>query len=85
MPSHLLTDRHISSLPNVTEAVNSTDEVFVVNSHDLHECQTIASYKCSWIRWREKYLLQLRECYSTIGSVYRSCQITSTWRSDYCS
>ena len=36
MPSHLLTGRCVLSLPNVTEAVDSTDELFIVNSHDLN-------------------------------------------------
>ena len=71
MPSHLLTGRRILSLPNVTEAVDSTDELFIVNSHDLnarvqHLTSVLEDY---WIRWREEYLLQLREHYSTVDSV----------------
>ena len=70
-PSHLLTGCRILSLPNVTEAVDSTDELFVVDSHDLnarvqHLTSVLEDY---WIRWREEYLLQLRERYSTVDSV----------------
>ena len=66
-----ITGRRILSLPNVTEAVDSTDEQFVVNSHDLntrvqHLTSVLEDY---WTRWREEYLLQLRERYSIVDSV----------------
>ena len=51
--------------------MDSTDEQFVVNSHDLntrvqHLTSVLEDY---WTRWREEYLLQLRERYSTVDSV----------------
>ena len=51
--------------------MDSTDELFIVNSHDLnarvqHLTSVLEDY---WIRWREEYLLQLTERYSTVDSV----------------
>ena len=62
-PSHLFTGRRILSLPYVTPAVDSTDEQFVVNSHDLNtRVQQLASVlEDYWTRWRNEYFLQLRE------------------------
>ena len=70
-PSHLLTGHRILSLPNVTAAADSTDEQFVMNSHELntrvqHFTSVLEDY---WTRWRDEYLLQLREQYSYVGSV----------------
>ena len=67
-PHHLLTGRRLLSLPNVTELVDSTYEDFVVNSNNLnarvqHLTRVLEDY---WCRWREEYLLNLRERYSVV-------------------
>ena len=68
----MLTGHRILSFPaNVTAAVDSTDEQFVVNSHELntqvqHFTSVLEDY---WTRWRDEYLLKLRERYSSVDSV----------------
>jgi len=70
-PHHLLTGRRLLSLPNVTGLVDRTDEDFVVNSDELNArvkrlTSVLEDY---WIRWREEYLLNLRERYSAVDNV----------------
>ena len=69
-PSNLLTGHQVLSLSNVTGLVDITDE-FRLTCDDLnvrlqHLTHVIDNY---WIRWRNEYLLQLRERYSPVDTV----------------
>ena len=67
-PSHLLTGYRVLSLPDGTGATTDiTDEDFVQSAEDLNaRAQRLTrALEDYWIRWREVYLLQLREWYHT--------------------
>ena len=65
-PSHLLTGYRLLCLPD-SSAVYDNDEDFEISSHDL----TVRAQNLTraldqfWNRWRDEYLLQLSERYST--------------------
>ena len=68
MPSHLLTGHWVLCLPDGTGATTDiTDEDFVQSAEDLNaRAQRLTrALEDYWIRWREEYLLQLRERYHT--------------------
>ena len=65
-PSHLLTGHRILSLTDGMGATTDvTDEDFVLSSEDFNaKAQRLTrALQDYWIRWREEYLLQLRERY----------------------
>ena len=63
-PSHLLTGHRVLSLPDGTGVTtDGTDDEFLLSSEDLNvRAQNLTrALDDYWIRWREEYLLQLRE------------------------
>ena len=67
-PAHLLTGRRILSLPDTAVSTGSDgDNNFEVSSEELHaRVHNLNSALTDfWNRWRQEYLLQLRERYSS--------------------
>ena len=67
-PAHLLTGRRILSLPDTAVSTGSDDDNnFEVSSEELHaRIHNLNSALTDfWNRWRQEYLLQLRERYSS--------------------
>ena len=65
-PSHMLCGCHLLSLPERTVTTeDNVDEDFQVTSQDLHtRIQNLNRLLDQfWVRWRDEYLLQLRERY----------------------
>ena len=65
-PSHLMIGHHVLSLPDSTRVTTDIyDEDFVLSSEDLNcKAQRLTrALEDYWIRWREEYLLQLKERY----------------------
>ncbi|XP_065891666.1 uncharacterized protein [Dysidea avara] len=69
-PSHSLSGRRLLCLPDGTD-VNRVDEDFDITFQDLRDrAQNLTkALNQFWSRWREEYLLQLRERYSTTDEV----------------
>ena len=71
-PSHLMIGHRVLSLPDGTTATTDIDdEDFVLSSEDLNtKAQRLTrALEDYWHRWREEYLLQLRERYAHTDSV----------------